>query len=237
MRTGLMGLLLLFAVPVAMAGTTTLNAVASGFYSQNGTQGPDGYAVGWYTNSIPNNVELRDYFTFDTSGVTGTVTGAVLRLSTAPNGFIRYGSSDPSETYTLFDVSTGIPGLTGGTGGMSAFTDLGTGAAFGSFDATAALGPTVDIPLNPAGVAYLDANRGLVALGGAITTLVKGATSEFLFNSTNASLTRQLLITTSEAQPIPSASIPALGSGGFAILTLCLLAAFYLETRRRRANS
>ena len=175
------------------AGTFTLDAVASGFYKHTAEHQPGNYAVGWYPAGI---AELRDYFVFDLSTVTGTVTSAFLRLSTAPPAFIRYGSSDPSETYTLFDVSTALAALTGGTGGVPAFNDLGGGTSYGNFVATSAIGETVDIPLNAAGIAFLAGSSGQVALGGAITTLSMGPTTEFLFNSTNAGLTRQLVVTT-----------------------------------------
>jgi len=51
--------------------------------------------------------------------------------------------------------------------------------------------------LNAAGIAFIASNHGRIAIGGAITTLAKGNTSEFLFNSTSALLTRQLVIITS----------------------------------------
>ena len=87
--------------------TTTLEAVNSGAYVQVLGHAPGNYAAGWYTGSVPDKVESRNYFIFDLSTVSGTIVSAFLRLSTAPPGFVRYGSSDPSETYTLFDVSTG----------------------------------------------------------------------------------------------------------------------------------
>lgn len=174
-------------------GTFTLTATASGFYDQTGLHEPGNYAVGWY---VPGNDELRDYFVFDLSAVSGTVTSAFLRLTTAPPTFIRYGSNDPSETYTLFDVSTTLPTLTGGTGGVAAFADLGGGTSYGTLVATTAIGETVDVVLNAAGIAFLAGSTGEVAIGGAMTTLAQGATNEFLFNSTSASLTRQLIVTT-----------------------------------------
>ena len=176
-----------------LPGTFTLNAVASGFYDQTGMHEAGNYAVGWY---VPSDAELRDYFVFDLSTVSGTITSAFLRLSTAPPSYIRYGSSDPSETYTLFDVSTALPALTGGTGGVAAFGDLGGGTTYGSLVATSAIGETVDVVLDTAGIAFLAGSSGQVAIGGAMTTLAKGAGDEFLFNSTSASLTRQLVITT-----------------------------------------
>ncbi|MEO6029260.1 MAG: hypothetical protein ABIR79_20550 [Candidatus Binatia bacterium] len=178
----------------------TLNAVASGTYTTNGLHFPDVYAAGWYANSEPGDVEARNYFVFDLSSVTGTVLSESLRLSTAPPGFVRYGSDDPSETFTLFAVSsTPIATLTAGTGnGVSAFTDLGAGSSYGSRVVTPNPGATIDVSFNGTGVAYLQSNsNGLVVMGGAVTTLAKGLTdNEFLFNSTNATLTRQLVVAT-----------------------------------------
>jgi len=180
----------------------TLNAVASGAYNEVGTHFVNNYAVGWYANSDPGDLEARNYFVFDLSSVTGTVLSAFLRLSTAPPGFVRYGSDDPSETFTLFAVSsTPIATLTAGTGnGVSAFSDLGAGSSYGSLVVTPTPGATVDVSFNGTGVAYLQSNaNGLVVMGGAVTTLAKGLTDdEFLFNSTNATLTRQLIVATTE---------------------------------------
>ena len=184
-------------------GTFTLPAVASGFYDQTGLHEEGNYAVGWY---VPGNDELRDYFVFDLSTASGTVVSAFLRLTTAPPTFTRYGSNDPTETYTVFDVSTALPTLTGGSGGVAAFTDLADGTAYGSLVATISIGETVDIPLNPAGITFLAGSSGQIALGGAMTTLTKGAADEFLFNSTSASLTRQLVVTTGREPPGSTAS-------------------------------
>lgn len=174
----------------------TLNAVASGFYNGTGTHTAGNYAVGWFATN-PSG-EIRDYFVFDLTNVSGTVIAAYLRLSTAPEGSVRYGSEDPSESFTLFAVTTPIATLTAGSGGTAAFTDLGAGTTYGSVVATKTLDATIDVSLNGSGVAFLQANRQPVAIGGAITTLAKGATSEFLFNATSAALTRQLVITTTE---------------------------------------
>ncbi len=177
-------------------GIFILEAVASGFYRQDGFHEPDNYAVGWYTDSSPNDVELRDYFVFDLAPLVGTIMAAVLHVSTAPGSFIRYGSSDPSESFVLFDVATALDALTGGTGAGAAFADLADGTEYGALVADNTIGATVDVPLNAAGLALLQASSGQVALGGAITTLTKGGTSEFLFNATSANLTRQLIVTT-----------------------------------------
>ena len=174
--------------------TFTLDAVASGFYRDDGVHEVDDYAAGWFAGGSPGQIELRDYFVFDLSSVTGTIVSALLRVSTAPPAFIRYGSSDPSETFTLFDVATALGTLTTGPDSTTVFDDLGTGTPYGGVTVTSALGTTVDVPLDAAGIAFLQGSSGQVALGGALTTLTKGVKDEFLFNSTDAALTRQLVI-------------------------------------------
>ena len=171
----------------------TLTPLASGFYSQTGFHQPGNYAVGWY--GVPNDDELRDYFVFNLPAIAGTATSAVLRLSTAPPGFIVYGSDDPSETFELFDVETPTGALSSGDGGIPAFADLAAGAVYGELVATPDLEDIVDVPFNEAGLARLAAEAGVFAVGGAITTLAYGAPNEFLFNSTSAGLTRQLILT------------------------------------------
>ena len=79
---------------------------------------------------------------------------------------------------------------------MATFDDLGQGTTYGALVVPAGVGATVDVDLNAVGIAFLAASSGQIAIGGAITTLAKGSTDEALFNATNASLTRQLVINT-----------------------------------------
>lgn len=173
-------------------GELTVEAESSGFYDQTGRHTAGNYAVGWY--GPPNDDELRDYFVFDLPPITGTITSATLRLTTAPPSFVRYGSDDPSETYALFEIVAPLDALTDGTAGASAWDDLADGPSYGELVATSAIGETVDVVLNATGIAALTASGGRFALAGAITTLTRGGTNEFLFNSTSAILTRQLIV-------------------------------------------
>jgi hypothetical protein len=95
----------------------------------------------------------------------------------------------------MFGVSTPLDSLTDGSAGVAAFDDLAEGPSYGSLLATDALEDTVDIELDETGLAFLEASAGPLAIGGAMTTLAKGATNEFLFNSTSAGLTRRLVVT------------------------------------------
>lgn len=174
-------------------GHIVLNATASGFYKATGVRTPDNYAVGWYTGQME---EIRDYFVFDLSSVELKAVSAKLRLTTVRTGQSLYLSKDPSETFQLVHVDTPVDALTNGTGGMAAFTDLADGTVYAS-RVVAPLGLTMllEVPLNDAGLAAVLDAEGLLAFGGSITTLAKGGTGEYLFNSTRASDTRQLILT------------------------------------------
>jgi len=164
------------------ADTVFINDTYSGWYRNGGTNNSDlgpglfNYAVGG-TNPDPS-VIARNYFVFDLSGVTGleTLTDAQLSIfspfSPVPGFGAGYGSTDPSETYAVYEVSLD-PGLLGIVSGVAVFDDLGTGTLFGSVTVTRASsnGLRVVTDLNAAAIAALQQANGLFAFGGALTTL------------------------------------------------------------------
>ena len=136
----------------------------------------DGVHFTWNYNYLVGNgpgtahVSFNNWFVFDLGCVTDTITEASLLIEMPTAGFL---SVDPTETYTLFDVSTPLASLMAGVGGVSAYDDLGTGTALGSVVVSDAdNGHQVVVPLNAAGLAALNAAvGGQVGIGGAITTL------------------------------------------------------------------
>jgi hypothetical protein len=165
----------------------TLNAVDSGFYARGGehTASSNGYPVGQL--SLPSGqvvTEFRNYTTFALPAATPIISGAELRLFT-----FSYSSPDPTETYTLFDVSATPAELdtdrTGSLAGMAIYNDLGSGTVYGTRAiAPANVGTTVAIPLNAAAVAALNAAIGsTISFGGALTTLAGTAASQMVFGS------------------------------------------------------
>lgn len=193
---------LAFSVP-AHAEIMVLTAQDSGSYSNTGFhQGTNqNYLVGRTTGVVRNN-----FFVFDISSIVpGTVTSAVLRLFNPPNAFR---SSDATETFTLFDVSTPISELVaGGSDRTNIFADLGSGVAFGSYNAsTLDNNSVIEIPLNAAALQRLNQGGTLLAFGGAITSLQPVPpfpASEDLFAFTNAlgEPIRQLVISPVPAPP------------------------------------
>lgn len=188
-----------FAFSVGAQATTTLYAVGGGWFSNAGEHGEfnTNYAVGGGDDGYTRN----NYFLFDMSGVGGPVTSAMLRVynpnAPASPGFpFGYTSADPSETYAMFDVSTAfftdiLPGGNrvagygiGSASGQGIFNDLGSGQSYGTYNASLAdNGQFVEISLNAAGLAAMNASGGIFAVGGAITTLDGVVNRESLFAS------------------------------------------------------
>ena len=189
------------------AATTVINSNASGFYQNTGGTPSLGS-----TNIIEDSTR-NNYFAFDLSGVSGTVTGAKLTIFGA-NGLFLFNSTTPATvTYSIFDVTTNIGALTGHTAGAAAFTDLGSGLVYGStsFAATTGSSPQLVIDLSGGLNDINAALGGLFALGGD-SSLVSN--QGFLWSSSFLGPAAQLTL---ETTPLPAA-LPlfatVLGGGG-----------------------
>jgi hypothetical protein len=74
----------------------------------------------------------------------------------------------------------------------------------------------VEVLLNASGLAFLNSAIGTpAALGGAVTTINFSNTTqpEALFNSSSATMTRQLILTTVESTPVPEPASLLLATG------------------------
>ena len=96
-----------------------------------GTDDNINYAAGGITNN---------FFTFDISGISGTVTGAVFNITRA------VGVSDSGYTYfeyDMYDVITDAATLNNNVGAnLAIYDDLGSGVHYGNFNITVAGDPT-----------------------------------------------------------------------------------------------
>ncbi len=186
----------------AAATTVTINSSASGFYQNTGGTPSLGS-----TNIIEDSTR-NNYFAFDLSGLSGTVTGAKLTIF-GPNGLFLFNSTTPATvTYSIYDVTTD-----GHTAGAAAFADLGSGLVYGStsFAATTGSSPQLVIDLSGGLNDINAALGGLFALGGD-SSLVSN--QGFLWSSSFLGPAAQLTL---ETTPLP-ATLPlfatVLGGGG-----------------------
>ncbi len=154
------------------------------------------YFSGFNSSSV---TEDRDYFVFDLSSVSQTIAGAQLSLNNPSNGYI---GTATSMTYTNYEVSTPISTLEGsGSGQIGIFNGLGSGTSVATTTVSAANdGQNVLIPLNSAGIGYVNAARGTqVAVGGAVTPII-GTTDQGIFGYTSTTNLNSLVLTYAAAQ-------------------------------------
>jgi hypothetical protein len=149
--------------------STSLNQLQAGVDNQgwiSDTQANNNGVNDNYFTGLNGANELRSYFFFDRSAISGTITAATLEVR-------RYDSS--AATLGLFDVSTPAASLIatrGGAANPAIFADLGTGTSYGSF-VIAAGGASTDIlsfVLNASAIADLNAASGYFAIGGRALT-------------------------------------------------------------------
>jgi Notch-like protein len=104
--------------------TVTLDAYQRGWWSSLGAH----TSTNDNTYTGRSGVDLyNSYFSFDLTGVTGTVIAAELRLELE-----YWAGTDPSETCTIWDVSTAATTLEATGTSVPIYTDLMTGNQYGS---------------------------------------------------------------------------------------------------------
>ncbi len=266
-----------------MAAALDLAAADAGFITAEGGSSkfdslipPDttaatyNYSVGWEAHydgggikpTVPLKfMEKKNYFVFDLSAISGTVTSAVLELPFPSGG---YDSADATETFVLsatpltaaelaglktaptvpapsfpfFDID---PGVIGGTAALFAaltakYDDFGEVLGTTTRAATDLTDPLA-ITLTAAGLAYLNGHAGgEVVLGGRLTSLshVDGHTEE-LFGGTAPWLDPSSPTFVPTGPPTLSLEISAVPlPGALPLLGSSLLGLGMLGRRRRR---
>ena len=193
-RPILLVLVVLFVVlSPARASAAVIDALDSGWWDSGGYH--DSAVKNYYVGG-GFGLNDRNFLVFDLSELSGVITSATLRLENPVNG---YSSPDPTESYTLFDVSTPIAVLRAsgsGPGNIPIFNDLGSGSMLGSTTVSrgGSSAVVVQVSFTAAGLAYLqNAVGGQVAIGGALTSSDTNPDNiESLFGFTSAANVRQL---------------------------------------------
>ena len=201
--------LIIGALPAAGA-TFTFDSLNRGWIvsdgSANNGQSGNSYFAG-IDATDHSGLELRDWFTFDVSTLTGTVQSATLRLET---GTVKEPLAITSETYQV----TSIPVSFG-------FADLGTGGFYGCrvYNASDSL-TTQAIDLNSDAFGLIGSG-GTFSLGGRITTLTQAAVDEAVFTGISGDPANvQLIVVTSDVVGTPEPATCLLGLTGLAAILL-----------------
>jgi PEP-CTERM motif len=129
-------------------GTTVIAASTFGWYEDTGFSAQNtNYFAGTYDGHAYN-----DYFTFDLSGLTGTVLSASLSAST----FGNVGDG----TYSLYNVSTLSSEVDASMDSTAVYDDLGSGTLYGSLNFTPTTVGTESITLDANALSAIGADEG-----------------------------------------------------------------------------
>jgi hypothetical protein len=189
----------------ARAASYSLEATDVGWYRSSEHSPSGNYIVGNFGSVY------HDYFIFTLAALAPNeqVTAASLTLYTH-----EVSTPHASETVTFFDVTTPKATLLAG-GGSSAWTDLGSGTAYGSQAYTMLDSQTTKtITLNAAARTNIkNAAGGTFAIGGAVTTLDNtDDTGEWIYGFSHAGTVQRLDITTTIVPEPGAVGIVGMGS-------------------------
>ena len=193
--------------------THTLTATDRGWYRNNGTHTVDN--TNYLTGNGDDSLQYRSFFVFPLPAMPAgeVVTSAELRLwnPAADGAYAGYLSLDASESLSIYEVTTAASTLIAGTAGTAGYTDLGQGTVFGG-PATVSLasnGATVQVPMNSAFQTWAASRFGTtISLGGALTTLTRPGTNEYVFGSSAGALSNtQLVVSTINISPFTDIAV------------------------------
>jgi Zn-dependent metalloprotease len=136
--------------------------------------------------------EFRGFIGFDIPS--GVYSQAVIKID--PDGFLHF-SPDPIERFRLYDVDTSPSALFDGSAGFEGWEDLGSGNVFAEQTVTPEDENSVlEIPLNTAAVASINASAGDVFITGSrLMTIEEGRSEiEYIFSRSDSSTIRLELL-------------------------------------------
>jgi hypothetical protein len=136
-------------------GDSVVEALNRGWWNESGYHDSDNNGV--MVGEVKFDSSYRGYLSFNLSGISGTVTSAILRMEIA-----GYNSSDPSEPVSLYDVSTSAATLEGsGTIRTDIYSDIGSGNVYGNATITPDMaGTSIGIRLSDQAISDLNAALG-----------------------------------------------------------------------------
>jgi hypothetical protein len=170
---------LVIALSISISSKASeIAAVDTGTYTSGGTHD--------YTNTnytagagFYDGYDRRNFFVFNLEGI-GSASSATLQVKLPSRG---YGSTDVSESFELWDITTDIADLINGLGGVTAYTDLGSGTSYGSVSVFQSdENQFIEIVLNADALASINSSSGLWVIGGSVPSASSG---QSLFSYSN----------------------------------------------------
>jgi len=165
----------------------TLSAVNRGWWKNDGahTSGNNNTLTGQTTS------QYNSYFSFDLSGLTGTVLTAELHLEIEDHD-----SVDGQETVSVWDVSTPAATLEATGNSTTIFNDLMSGNQYGTFTVLQSeVGSIKVIPLNSQALTDINAALGTdVSVGCHVDSIVGSSTQWVRFSMGSEARTHQLVL-------------------------------------------
>jgi hypothetical protein len=145
-------------------------------------------------NTLTGHTSIDDYnsyFSFDLTGITGTIIGAELRLEIE-----SFSSGDGTETLSVWDVSTPAATLEASGTSLPIFNDLMQGSPYGTFTVLQSeVGSIKTIVLSSQAVADITAALGGgYSVGCHVDTIVGTATQWVRFSSGSEARTHELVL-------------------------------------------
>lgn len=197
-----------------------INPFDRGNYSATGVHSTSSLSYEIGSSSADHDFIKNHFMVFDLSGISQTVIGAELQIYSP-----AYGSTDPLETYEIYDISTDIDSILDGTAGVVGFNDMQSGNLYGSADVSLAdNATTLSITLNAQAV--LDISNSLggeFAFGGTVSTL------DYL-----TPRREEIFVGTSSGNPADGVALVLTIIPEPSVLGLLLLGCGMLALRRRR---
>lgn len=217
----LIGALALVALPGAALAQTTVNSSRAASVSGAGVVGSRNSNTSTVTGDDGSD-DNRSYISYAIPVSATAFTSAVIRVNTA---LIFVGPND----LTLYDVSSDIATATG----TDLFADFGSGTVLGSITGLNTSNATVDITLNAAGLAAVNAARGGDISFGFVSSPTT-TNNDYVFGSSDGATLRQLILTPTASPP---ATVPTMSEWAMILFGLGLAggAALYQQRRRRVA--
>ena len=209
--TTLLCVIVLSLAVVGRAEALTFDAVDRGWYMDDGKH--DTSNKNTFTGLSYGLDVSHSFFIFDLTTLASPVVSGVIDLELE-----SYYGTDPTETFTLFDVlTTPVSDLSmsyssGSATGQSIFSDLGSGNVYGSATVNSTdVGSLISLSLSAQAIADINSSTGLFAVGVAVnepfssSSLVEGVR----FSTLSDTRTHRLTL-----NPVPEpATMLLLGTG------------------------